>query len=155
VRDQLRERQIERVHTLTYALLLDLVAWFADLREPVDERLFPEYRLPAAIRGLADPRDRLASYCSGRLLAAWGPARRRWLEHGARLRPDLGPSGTLEIEGLDGGRRPLAVARFRDRSVVESDAGRRYLGRDWVVTERLAADLSRIENAAFRLAGRP
>lgn len=155
MRDQVRERQIERVHTLTYALLLDVVAWFADLREPVDGRLFPEYRLPAAIRDLADPGDRLASYCSGRLLAAWVPARRRWREHGARLRPDLGPSGTLEIEGLDGGRRPLAVARFRDRSVVETDAGPRYLGRDWVVTERLAADLSRIENAAFALARRP
>jgi hypothetical protein len=151
--DERRERQIERVHTLTYALLLDVIAWFMDLREPVDEHLFPEYHLPDAVRSMLDPRERLATYVSTRLLAAWEPARERWLSHGAHLKPDFGTSATLQIEGLDGeAPQPLATARFTDRSVVEIGGRRQYLSHDWVLTAWLAPDLTRIENAAFAAA---
>lgn len=150
--DQQREQQIEHVHSLTYALLLDLVAWFLDLREPVNESLFPEYRL-AAVKDLADPRDRLSSYCSPRLLAAWEPVRNRWLERGIRVKPDFGTTATLQIEGLDGQDQPRAVARFTDRSVIERGAQRQYNSRDWVLTTWFRTDLSRIEDATFRPAG--
>ena len=59
--DEHREQQIEHVHSLTYALLLDLVAWFLDIREPVNEALFPEYRL-AQLKDIPDPRERLGAY---------------------------------------------------------------------------------------------
>jgi hypothetical protein len=151
--DERLERQIERVHTLTYALLLDVVAWFMDLREPVNDRLFPEYHLTDAVRAMPDPRERLATYCSTRLLTAWEPARERWLSHGARLKPDFGTTATLQIEGLDGpAPQPQAVARFTDRSVIEHGSRRQYLSRDWVLTAWLRGDLSRIENAFFAAA---
>ncbi len=150
--DEQRERQIEQVHSLTYALLLDLVAWFLDVREPVDEHLFPEYRL-ARLKDLADPRERLSAYCSPRLLAAWEPVRARWVERGIRVKPDFGTTATLQIEGLDGEEAPRAVARFTDRSVVERGAQRQYNSRDWVLTAWLLPDLSRIEDATFRPAG--
>ena len=150
--DEQRERQIEQVHALTYALLLDLVAWFLDLREPVNETLFPEYRL-AHLRDVADPRQRLGAYCSAALLAAWEPVRARWLQRGIRVKPDFGTTATLQIEGLDGPERPRAVARFTDRSVVESGAQRQYNSRDWVLTAWLRPDLKLIEDATFRPAG--
>lgn len=147
--DEERERQIERVHSLTYALLLDVVAWFLDIHEPVNGSLFPEYRLTRAA-DLADPRDRLRTYCSPRLLAAWEPARARWLERGIRVKPDFGTTATLQIEGLDGQEPPRAVARFTDRSVIERGTQRQYNSRDWVLTAHLRPDLSRIEDATFR-----
>ena len=150
--DEQREQQIERVHSLTYALLLDLMAWFLDLREPVNEGLFPEYRLPH-LRDVADPRERLGAYCSPRLLDAWEPVRARWLARGIRVKPDFGTTATLHIEGLDGGETPRAVARFTDRSVIERGAQRQYNSRDWVLTAWLRPDLSRIEDATFRPAG--
>ena len=150
--DEQRERQIEQVHSLTYALLLDLVAWFLDIREPVSEQLFPEYRLPR-LKELADPRERLSAYCSPQLLAAWEPVRTRWLERGIRVKPDFGTTATLQIEGLDGDETPRAVARFTDRSVVERGPQRQYNSRDWVLTAWLRPDLSRIEDATFRPAG--
>ncbi len=149
--DHARERQIEQVHTLLYALLLDVVAWFLDLHEPVSERLFPEYRLPE-LRPLPDPRDRLRVYCSPRLLAAWEPARRRWVERGIRVKPDFGTTATLRIEGLDGAAFPRAVARFTDRSVLELQGRRQYNSTDWVLTAWLRPDLSRIESASFQSA---
>ena len=150
--DEHRERQIEQVHALTYALLLDLVAWFLDLREPVSEHLFPEYRL-AQLKDVADPRERLNGYCNPRLLAAWEPVRARWLERGIRVKPDFGTTATLQIEGLEGEQTPRAVARFTDRSVVERGAQRQYNSREWVLTAWLRSDLSRIEDATFRPAG--
>lgn len=150
--DEQRERQIEQVHSLTYALLLDLVSWFLDIREPVSESLFPEYRLPR-VRDLEDPRERLGAYCSPRLLAAWEPVRRRWLERGIRVKPDFGTTATLQIEGLDGLETPRATARFTDRSVVEHGAQRQYNSREWVLTAWLRPDLSRIEDATFRPLG--
>lgn len=147
--DKQRERQIEQVHSLTYALLLDLVSWFLDIREPVDGSLFPEYRLPR-VKDLDDPRERLGAYCSARLLAAWEPVRGRWLERGIRVKPDFGTTATLQIEGLDGLETPRAVARFTDRSVVEQGAQRQYNSREWVLTAWLRPDLSRIEDATFR-----
>ena len=149
--DQQRERQIEQVHSLTYALLLDVVSWFLDIREPVDESLFPEYRLPR-VKDLDDPRERLGAYCSPRLLAAWEPVRRRWLERGIRVKPDFGTTATLQIEGLDGLETPRAVARFTDRSVIEQGAQRQYNSREWLLTAWLRPDLSRIEDATFRAA---
>jgi hypothetical protein len=150
--DERREQQIEQVHSLTYALLLDLVAWFLDVREPVSETLFPEYRLPQ-LKDLPDPRDRLSAYVSPRLLAAWEPVRGRWLARGIRVKPDFGTTATLHIEGLDGEATPRAVARFTDRSVVERGAQRQYNSREWVLTAWLRPDLSRIEDATFRPAG--
>jgi hypothetical protein len=150
--DQQRERQIEQVHTLTYALLLDVVSWFLDIREPVSERLFPEYRL-SRVRDLDDPRERLGAYCSPRLLTAWEPVRSRWLERGIRVKPDFGTTATLQIEGLDGLETPRAMARFTDRSVIELGAQRQYNSREWVLTAWLRPDLGRIEDATFRLAG--
>ena len=150
--DEQRERQIEQVHSLTYALLLDLVAWFLDLHEPVSESLFPEYHL-TEVRSLADPRQRLNSYCSPRLLEAWEPVRARWQERGIRVKPDFGTTATLQIEGLDGEETPRAVARFTDRSVVERGTQRQYNSRDWVLTTWLRPDLTRIENATFQAAG--
>ena len=150
--DEQREQQIEHVHSLTYALLLDLVAWFLDIREPVNTGLFPEYRL-GQLRDLADPRERLGAYCSPRLLAAWEPVRARWLARGIRVKPDFGTTATLQIEGLDGAEAPRAVARFTDRSVIEQGAQRQYNSRDWVLTAWLRPDLSRIEDATFRPAG--
>jgi hypothetical protein len=147
--DEQRERQIEQVHSLTYALLLDLVAWFLDIREPVNERLFPEYGL-TGVKHLDDPRERLRSYCSPRLLAAWEPVRSRWLERGIRVKPDFGTTATLQIEGLDGAESPRAVARFTDRSVVERGAQRQYNSREWVLTTWLRPDLGLIEDATFR-----
>ncbi len=149
--DEEREREIERVHSLTYALLLDVVAWFLNLHEPVSEHLFPEYRLPQ-VRDLADPRERLDTYCSPRLLEAWEPVRDRWLQRGIRVKPDFGTTATLQIEGLDGHEAPRAVARFTDRSVIERGTQRQYNSRDWVLTAWLRPDLSRIEDATFRLA---
>jgi hypothetical protein len=142
------------VHSLTYALLLDLVAWFLDLREPVNEGLFPEYLLPR-LKDIADPRERLSAYCSPRLLAAWEPVRARWLTRGIRVKPDFGTTATLQIEGLDGDgtESPRAVARFTDRSVIERGAERQYNSREWVLTAWLRPDLSRIEDATFRPAG--
>ena len=136
-------------------LLLDLVAWFLDLREPVSEDLFPEYRLPQ-LKDVADPRERLSAYCSPRLLAAWEPVRARWLARGIRVKPDFGTTATLQIEGLDGDglESPRAVARFTDRSVIERGAQRQYNSREWVLTAWLRPDLSRIEDATFRPAGR-
>ena len=150
--DEQRERQIEQVHSLTYALLLDLVSWFLDIREPVSESLFPEYRL-LRVRDLEDPRERLGAYCSPRLLAAWEPVRSRWLERGIRVKPDFGTTATLQIEGLDGLETPRAVARFMDRSVIEQGAQRQYNSREWVLTAWLRPDLSRIEDATFRPIG--
>jgi hypothetical protein len=150
--DEQRERQIEQVHSLTYALLLDIVAWFLDLREPVNEGLFPEYRLPR-LKDIADPRERLGAYCSPRLLAAWEPVRARWRALGLQVKPDFGTTATLQIEGLDGEEAPRAVARFTDRSVIERGAQRQYNSRDWVLTAWLRPDLSRIEDATFRAAG--
>lgn len=150
--DEQREQQIERVHSLTYALLLDLIAWFLDIREPVSDHLFPEYQLPR-LKEVADPRERLSAYCSPRLLAAWEPVRTRWQELGIRVKPDLGTTATLQIEGLDGGETPRAVARFTDRSVVERGAQRQYNSREWVLTAWLRPDLSRIEDATFRPGG--
>ncbi len=150
--DERRERQIERVHAMTYALLLDVMAWFLDLDQPVSEQLFPEYRLEG-LREIADPRQRLHGYCSPHLLAAWEPVRRRWLERGIRLKPDFGTTATLQIEGLDGEEGPRATARFTDRSVVELDGRRQYNSREWVLTAWLRPDLSRIEDATFRPAG--
>jgi len=147
--DERRERQIEQVHSLTYALLLDLMAWFLDIREPVNETLFPDYRLPGT-RDLDDPRERLRTYCSPVLLAAWEPVRSRWLERGIRVKPDFGTTATLQIEGLDGMAPPRAVARFTDRSVVERGAQRQYNSREWVLTTWLRWDLGRIEDATFR-----
>src|SRR2546421_7411849 len=147
--DQQREQQIEHVHCLTYALLLDLVAWFLDIREPVNDGLFPEYRLDT-VKALPDPHSRLSAYCSPRLLAAWEPVRARWLERGIRVKPDFGTTATLQIEGLDGPEVPRAVARFTDRSVVERGAQRQYNSRDWVLTAWFRPDLSRIEDAMFR-----
>jgi len=147
--DEQVEQQIEQVHGLTYALLLDLVAWFMDLREPVDERLFPEYRLPG-LKDIADPRQRLSAYVSPRLLAAWEPVRKRWRERGIRLKPDFGTTAPLYVEGLDEQGRPRAVARFTDRSVVERGAQRQFNSRDWVLTAWLRPDLSVIEDATFR-----
>jgi len=150
--DERREQQIEHVHSLTYALLLDLVAWFLDIREPVNRELFPEYRM-ARLEAIADPRERLGTYCSPRLLAAWEPVRARWLARGIRVKPDFGTTATLQIEGLDGEDIPRAVARFTDRSVVERGAQRQYNSREWVLTTWLRRDLSVIENATFRPAG--
>jgi hypothetical protein len=150
--DEQREQQIEHVHSLTYALLLDLVAWFLDIPGAVNESLFPEYRL-ARVKDMEDPRERLGVYCSPRLLAAWEPVRRRWLERGIRVKPDFGTTATLQIEGLDGQETPRAVARFTDRSVVEQGAQRQYNSREWVLTAWLRPDLSRIEDATFRPAG--
>lgn len=150
--DEARERQIEQVHSLTYALLLDLVAWFLDLQEPVSETLFPEYHL-AQVKHLPDPRERLSAYCSPRLLEAWEPVRARWQQRGIRVKPDFGTTATLQIEGLDGEETPRAVARFTDRSVVERGTQRQYNSRDWVLTAWLRPDLSRIENATFQAAG--
>jgi hypothetical protein len=147
--DERRERQIEQVHALTYALLLDVVAWFLDIREPVNESLFPEYRLPG-VKDLDDPRERLRRYCSPHLLAAWEPVRSRWLERGIRVKPDFGTTATLQIEGLDGQEEPRAVARFTDRSVVERGAQRQYNSREWILTAWLRWDLGRIEDAIFR-----
>jgi hypothetical protein len=147
--DEQREQQIEHVHSLTYALLLDLVAWFLDIREPVNESLFPEYRLPG-LKDIPDPRERLNAYCSPRLLAAWEPVRARWQGFGIRVKPDFGTTATLQIEGLDGQGSPRAVARFTDRSVVERGAQRQYNSREWVLTAWLRPDLSRIEDAMFR-----
>lgn len=147
--DEQREQQIEHVHSLTYALLLDLVAWFLDIQEPVNQSLFPEYRL-AQLRDVPDPRERLGAYCSPRLLAAWEPVRARWLSRGIRVKPDFGTTATLQIEGLDGDERPRAVARFTDRSVIEQGAQRQYNSREWVLTAWLRSDLSRIEDATFR-----
>ena len=147
--DEHREQQIERVHALLYALLLDVVSWFLDLREPVDQRLFPEYALEG-VRALADPRDRLHAYCSPGLLDAWEPVRQRWVERGIRMKPDFGTTGTLRIEGLDGGRTPRAVARFTDRSILEQGTRRQYNSNEWVLTAWLRPDLERIENATFR-----
>ena len=151
--DEQRERQIEQVHSLTYALLLDLVAWFLDLHEPVSESLFPEYRLPE-VKHLADPRQRLDAYCSPRLLEAWEPVRARWRQRGIRVKPDFGTTATLQIEGLDGEEVPRAVARFTDRSVIERGPQRQYNSREWVLTAWLRPDLKRIEDATFRPAGR-
>src|SRR2546429_9381429 len=106
--DERRERQIERVHALTYALLLDVSAGFRDLHQPVDDRLFPEYRLPG-VRDLAEPLDRLRRYLSPDLVAAWEPVQDRWLRGGFRLKPDLGTTATLEIEGLEGGQQQPKV----------------------------------------------
>jgi hypothetical protein len=150
--DEHRERQIERIHSLTYALLLDLVSWFLDIHEPVSDSLFPEYGL-ARVKDIADPRERLGTYCSPRLLAAWEPVRARWLERGVRVKPDFGTTATLHIEGLDGREPPRAVARFTDRSVVERGTQRQYNSRDWVLSVWLRADLGRIEDATFRPAG--
>jgi hypothetical protein len=147
--DERRERQIEQVHSLTYALLLDVMAWFLDIREPVSESLFPDYGLPEA-RALDDPRERLRTYCSPVLLAAWEPVRSRWMERGIRVKPDFGTTATLQIEGLDGMAPPRAVARFTDRSVVERGAQRQYNSREWVLTAWLRWDLGRIEDATFR-----
>jgi hypothetical protein len=147
--DEHRARQIEQVHTLLYALLLDLVSWFLALEEPVDERLFPEYRLER-VRTLPDPLDRLHAYCSPRLVAAWEPVQRRWVDRGIRMKPDFGTTATLRIEGLDVGQEPRAVARFTDRSVLELDGRRQYNSNEWVLTAWLRADLERIENATFR-----
>src|SRR5438874_6050215 len=36
--DEHRAQQIEQVHALLYALLLDLVSWFLQLHEPVDRK---------------------------------------------------------------------------------------------------------------------
>jgi len=149
--DVARERQIEQVHTLLYALLLDVVAWFLDLNEPVSDRLFPEYRL-SQLRDLPDPRDRLRAYCSPRLLSAWEPAQRRWAARGIRVKPDFGTTATLRIEGLDGAEFPRAVARFTDRSVLEMQGRRQYNSNDWVLTAWLRPDLSRIESVSFRSA---
>jgi hypothetical protein len=149
--DEHRERQIEQVHALLYALLLDTVAWFLDLRQPVDEHLFPEYRL-GSVAALADPRDRLNAYCNPRLLAAWEPVRRRWRGRDIRMKPDFGTTATLRIEGLDGGGTPCAVARFTDRSVLEQDSRRQYNSNEWVLTAWLRPDLEQIENATFRAA---
>jgi hypothetical protein len=146
--DEQREHQIEQVHALTYALLLDVVAWFLDIREPVNEGLFPEYRL-SRVKDVADPHERLSAYCSPRLLAAWEPVRARWLERQIRVKPDFGTTATLQIEGLDEDT-PRAVARFTDRSVVEHEAQRQYNSRDWVLTAWLRQDLTRIEDATFR-----
>jgi hypothetical protein len=148
--DEQREHQIEHVHALTYALLLDVVSWFEDHHEPVDTNLFPDY--PPTFRGLPEPRRRLESYCSPRLLAAWEPVRSRWLERGIRVKADLGTIGTLVIEGLDGPEVPCAVGRFTDSSVIERGTQRQYNSRDWVLTVWLSQDLSRIEDATFRLA---
>jgi hypothetical protein len=150
--DDERERQIEHVHSLTYSLLLDLVAWFLDVHEPVNEGLFPEYRLPH-LKDIPDPRERLSAYCSPRLLAAWEPVRARWVSRGIRVKPDLGTTATLQIEGLDGGETPRAVARFTDRSVIERGEQRQYNSREWVLTAWLRPDLNRIEDATFRPAG--
>jgi len=149
--DERRERQIEQVHSLTYALLLDVMAWFLDIREPVSESLFPDYRLPGT-KDLDDPRERLRTYCSPVLLAAWEPVRSRWLERGIRVKPDFGTTATLQIEGLDGMAPPRAVARFTDRSVIERGAQRQYNSREWILTTWLRWDLGRIEDATFRLA---
>ncbi len=149
--DEQRELQIEQVHTLTYALLLDLVAWFLDIREPVNANLFPEYRM-SRVMELPNPRDRLDAYCSPRLLAAWEPVRTRWLERGIRVKPDFGTTATLQIEGLDGQDQPRATARFTDRSVVERGAQRQYNSREWILTAWLRSDLAVIEDATFRLA---
>lgn len=146
--DEQREHQIEQVHTLTYALLLDVVAWFLDIQEPVSESLFPEYGL-SQVKDVADPRKRLGAYCSPRLLAAWEPVRARWLQREIRVKPDFGTTATLQIEGLDE-ETPRAVARFTDRSVVERDQQRQYNSRDWVLTAWLRQDLTRIEDATFR-----
>jgi len=148
ITDERREEQIERVHALLYALLLDVVSWFLDLRQPVEESLFPEYRLES-VRTLPDPRDRLDAYCSPRLLDAWEPVRQRWAERGIRMKPDFGTTATLRIEGLDS-QAPLAVARFTDRSVLEQGAQRQYNSNEWVLTAWLRPDLGRIENATFR-----
>ena len=152
--DERRERQIEQVHSLTYALLLDVMAWFLDIREPINENLFPDYRLPGlpGTKDLEDPRERLRTYCSPVLLAAWEPVRSRWVERGIRVKPDFGTTATLQIEGLDGMAPPRAVARFTDRSVVERGAQRQYNSREWVLTAWLRWDLGRIEDATFRLA---
>lgn len=149
--DEHRERQIEQVHALLYALLLDTVSWFLDLREPVDQRLFPEYRL-GSVGGLPDPRDRLNAYCSPRLLAAWEPVRRRFREQGLKVKPDFGTTATLRIEGLDGGRTPCATARFTDRSVIEQEGRRQYNSNEWLLTAWLRPDLEQIENATFQAA---
>jgi hypothetical protein len=147
--DEQREHQIEHVHSLTYALLLDVVSWFLDIREPVSQSLFPEYRM-TEVKDLADPHERLSSYCSPRLLAAWEPVRARWLQREIRVKPDFGTTATLQIEGLDGEETPRAIARFTDRSVVERGAQRQYNSRDWVLTAWLRPDLSRIEDATFQ-----
>jgi hypothetical protein len=146
--DEQREHQIEQVHALTYALLLDVVAWFLDIQEPVSASLFPEYRLEK-VKDVTDPRERLRTYCSPRLLAAWEPVRARWLQREIRVKPDFGTTATLQIEGLDE-TTPRAIARFTDRSVVEHDAQRQYNSREWVLTAWLRQDLSRIEDATFR-----
>jgi hypothetical protein len=147
--DERRERQIERIHSLTYALLLDVVAWFLDIREPVDEHLFPEYRL-TEVRSFPDPRDRLSTYLNPQLMAAWEPVRDRWREGGLQMKPDFGTTATLEIDGLDGQQTPRAVARFTDRSVIERGGHRQYNDRDWVLTAWLRPDLTAIENATFQ-----
>jgi hypothetical protein len=152
--DERRERQIEKVHSLTYALLLDLAAWFLDVHEPVDGRLFPEYRLQG-VRDLADPRERLGRYLSPELLATWEPVRERWVSAGLRLKPDYGTTATLEIEGLEGDQTPRAITRFTDRSVIERGTERQYNNRAWVLTAWLRSDLSMIENATFRPASPP
>ena len=147
--DENRARQIEQVHALLYALLLDLVSWFLELHQPVDPTLFPEYRLER-VRALADPLDRLHAYCSPRLVAAWEPVQRRWIDRGIRMKPDFGTTATLRIEGLDVGQEPRAVARFTDRSVLEQGARRQYNSNEWLLTAWLRADLDRIEKATFR-----
>jgi hypothetical protein len=150
--DERREGQIEKVHSLTYALLLDLAAWFLDIHEPVDERLFPEYRL-RGVRDVADPRERLRLYVSPELIAAWEPVRDRWVGAGLRLKPDYGTTATLEIEGLESSELPRAITRFTDRSVIEQGKQRQYNNREWLLTTWLRPDLGRIENATFRPAG--
>lgn len=141
--------RLDRISALVYALFHDLAAWLSRTDGPVDQRLFPDYRIP----GLADLPSapvRMARYLNPAILEDWEPVIEEWLESGHRYRPSFGRN--LRLAVTDGDPTGVtAEVSFRDRSEIEVPGrGRRSPGETWTLTVKLTPDSRQIANAALR-----
>jgi hypothetical protein len=150
-RESLAERE-DAVRELCFCLLYDLCAWLCGARRPIPPEVH-EYRL-AAVRQLAEARERLRHYLHPELLEHLESALHPFFVAGAALSVELGEAAPLEALGLDRGGRVRAEIRFSEQSSLIDRFGRHHpLPRcEWALEAWLSDDLKRVENACLRLA---
>jgi hypothetical protein len=140
----------DALREICFCLLYDLCAWLSGTRRPIPPEVH-EYRL-AAVRQLADARERLRHYLDPELLDHWEAALRPFFDAGAVLSLELGEAAPLEAMGLDQGGEVRAEVRFSEQSSVIDRFGRRHPlpRREWALEAWLSNDLKRVQNACLR-----
>jgi hypothetical protein len=148
-RKSLEERE-DALREICFCLLYDLCAWLSRGPQPIPPEVH-EYRL-AAVRQLADARERLRHYLDPELLDHWEAALRPFFDTAAFLSLELGEAAPLEAVGLDEAGEVRAEVRFSEQSSVIDRFGRRHPlpRREWALEAWLSNDLKRVQNACLR-----